>query len=161
MTTTLTRPRARRRVALGLAAGALASVLAACGDGNGGGGGTSTAKPPEPAKEAGVTQVTADLTDFRIALSQQTFKAGDYSFAVKNSGQHDHALEIEGPTDEKATKTLEPGASETLKVTLASGTYEIYCPVDGHKDKGMKTEITVAGGSEAPVNQTPSSSDGY
>ncbi|MFE6063644.1 hypothetical protein [Streptomyces sp. NPDC056431] len=38
-------------------------------------------------------------------------------------------------------------------MTLKDETYEISCPVDGHKDLGMKTEITVAG---APVNTIPS-----
>ncbi|MET7619809.1 plastocyanin/azurin family copper-binding protein [Streptomyces sp. NPDC005408] len=163
MTCTLT----RNRVVLGLAAGALAGVLAGCGSGNAGGhgGGAKTSAPPEssaPPKSSapGVTQVKADLTDFHIALSQTTFKAGDYAFVAKNSGHHDHALEIEGPAGEHRTKTLAPGASETLKVTLKSGTYEVYCPVDAHKDMGMKTEITV-GGAAAPVNTTPSQNNGY
>ncbi|MFE6065363.1 hypothetical protein [Streptomyces sp. NPDC056525] len=38
-------------------------------------------------------------------------------------------------------------------MALKDETYEISCPIDGHKDLGMKTEITVAG---APVNTIPS-----
>jgi uncharacterized cupredoxin-like copper-binding protein len=39
---------------------------------------------------------------------------------------------------------IEPGKSATLKVDLSTpGTYEIYCPVDGHKPGGMKGEIKV------------------
>ncbi|WP_326651327.1 copper-binding protein [Streptomyces sp. NBC_01750] len=154
----MTRTLTRNRVVLGLAAGALAGVLAGCGGGNGGGSTTST--PPKKSVEPGVTQVNADLTDFHIALSQKTFKPGSYTFVARNSGHHDHALEIEGPAGEHRTKTLAPGASGTLEVTLKSGTYEIYCPVDGHKDLGMKTKITV-GGSSAPVNRTPQNSNGY
>lgn len=156
----MTRTLTRNRVVLGLAAGALAGVLAGCGSGNGGGS-TASTPPTTSAKsaETGVTQVNANLTDFHIALSQQTFKPGAYSFVAENSGQHDHALEIEGPAGEHRTKTLAPGASATLKVTLKSGTYEIYCPVDGHKDLGMKTEITVGG--NAPSNSTTPKSNGY
>ena len=158
----MTRTLTRNRVVLGLAAGALAGVLAGCGGGNGSGngGGSTTSTPPKKSVEPAVTQVKADLTDFHIALSQKTFKPGAYAFVAKNSGHHDHALEIEGPAGEHRTKTLTPGASETLEVTLKSGTYEIYCPVDGHKDLGMKTQITV-GGTDAPVNKTPPKSNGY
>ncbi|MFF3326225.1 plastocyanin/azurin family copper-binding protein [Streptomyces sp. NPDC002889] len=102
----------------------------------------------------------ADLTDFRITLSQKTFTPGAYTFVAKNDGRHDHALEIEGPAGEHRTETLAPGATATLEVTLKSGTYEVYCPVDGHKDLGMKTEITV-GGAEAPVNKTSPKSNSY
>jgi uncharacterized cupredoxin-like copper-binding protein len=30
-----------------------------------------------------------------------------------------------------------------MTVTLQKGTYEVYCPVDGHKERGMQTKITV------------------
>ncbi|MGT2531804.1 plastocyanin/azurin family copper-binding protein [Streptomyces nojiriensis] len=148
MTTTST----RGRVVRALAAGALAGVLAGCGAG--GSGGHSGASAPPPATGAGVTRVTADLTDFHIALSRTTFAPGAYAFVAKNDGRHDHALEIEGPSGEHLTKTLSPGASDTVTVTLAPGSYEVYCPVDGHRDLGMKTEITV-GGTGAPTDRTP------
>ncbi|MFF0201447.1 hypothetical protein [Streptomyces sp. NPDC005017] len=45
-------------------------------------------------------------------------------------------------------------------MTLKPGSYEIECPVDGHKDRGMKTEITVGGGS-APADRTTPPGSGY
>ncbi|WP_327285212.1 cupredoxin domain-containing protein [Streptomyces sp. NBC_00597] len=146
MTGTLTRT---GRAGLGLAAGALAGLLAACGGGTYGTG-SGAAAPPAPAATPAAptpaaTQVTADLSDFHIALSRTTFTAGPYTFTIRNTGHHDHALEIEGPGGEHRSKTLAPGASGTLGVTLKDGKYEVYCPVDGHKDLGMKTEITVGG----------------
>ncbi|MFE1415047.1 plastocyanin/azurin family copper-binding protein [Streptomyces sp. NPDC058746] len=108
--------------------------------------------------------MTADLTDFHIALSQKSFAPGAYAFVAKNDGHHEHALEIEGPSGENRTRTLAPGASDTVRVTLKSGTYEIYCPVDGHEDLGMKTEITVGGAGApppaSPAPAGPSDSDG-
>ncbi|WP_370412288.1 plastocyanin/azurin family copper-binding protein [Streptomyces fradiae] len=146
-----TRSRARTRTLLVLPAAALAGLLAACGNDDGGGSSSGTTTPPP----AGATRVTTDLADFKITLSQQNFTPGTYAFVMTNTGQHDHALEIEGPGGENRSDTIAPGESTTLTVTLKDGTYEIYCPVDGHKDLGMKTEITVAG---APVNTptTPS-----
>ncbi|KPI03683.1 hypothetical protein OV450_4502, partial [Actinobacteria bacterium OV450] len=103
--------------------------------------------PPPPATPAPTapasTRVTADLSDFHIALSRTTFTPGPYTFALRNTGHHEHALEIEGPGGEQRSKTLAPGVSGTLGITLKEGAYELYCPVDGHRDLGMKTQITV------------------
>ncbi|MEU0403917.1 copper-binding protein [Streptomyces sp. NPDC006197] len=142
----------RTRALLALSATALAGVLAACGSGGGGPSSGTTAPPPAQKSTApgGATRVTTDLADFRITLSQRTFTPGTYAFVVTNTGKHDHALEVEGPDGENRSSTVAPGGSTTLTVTLKAGRYEIYCPVDGHKDLGMKTAITVAG---APVNK--------
>lgn len=55
----------------------------------------------------------------------------------------DHAIGIEGGGVENQTSRVSPGQSADLTVELKAGQYEMYCPVDSHKDKGMKTEITV------------------
>lgn len=36
-----------------------------------------------------------------------------------------------------------------LKVNLKAGTYELYCPVDGHAEEGMEGKLMVKGGSGA------------
>ncbi|MCZ0982176.1 plastocyanin/azurin family copper-binding protein [Streptomyces diastatochromogenes] len=152
MTTPLTRG-PRGRALLALSAASLAGLLAACG--GGGGGSSSGTTPPPPAQKstapAGATRVNADLADFRITLSRQAFTPGTYAFVATNTGHHEHALEVEGPGGEHRSSTVSPGESTTLTVTLKDGKYQIYCPIDGHKDLGMKTAITVAG---APVNKT-------
>ncbi|MFC5217223.1 copper-binding protein [Streptomyces coerulescens] len=154
----MTIPHTRDRVLLGIAAGGLTAVLAACG---GGGNGSSDSNGNSGADTGAGTQVTAELTDFHIKLSTQKYQPGEYTFTAKNTGHHDHALEIEGPGGENRSKTVEPGRSTTLTVTLESGSYEVYCPVDGHKDLGMKTNITVG---EAPApsgNDNTAPGNGY
>ncbi|MFI0924796.1 copper-binding protein [Streptomyces sp. NPDC021012] len=143
----------RSRALLALSAASLAGLLAACGGGDGGSSSGTTTPPPaqKSTAPAGATRVTADLADFRITLSRQTFTPGTYAFVARNTGHHEHALEIQGPGGENRSSTVSPGESTTLTVTLKDGKYEIYCPVDGHKDLGMKTAITVAG---APVDKT-------
>ncbi|MFI8916565.1 copper-binding protein [Streptomyces sp. NPDC053513] len=143
----------RTRALLALSAAALAGLLAACGSGGSGSDSGTTAPPParKSTGPGGATRVTADLADFRITLSRQAFTPGTYAFVATNTGKHDHALEVEGPGGENRSSTVAPGGSTTLTVTLEAGKYEIYCPVDGHKDLGMKTEITVAG---APVDKS-------
>ena len=72
---------------------------------------------------------------------------GSYTFHVVNDGSVVHAFEVEGPSGEVETADLEPGASADLEVELSeAGEYEIYCPVDGHRDQGMEGTITVGGG---------------
>ncbi|MDN0197369.1 cupredoxin domain-containing protein [Streptomyces sp. S.PNR 29] len=142
----------RRNVGPGLAAGALAGILVACGGGNDDGAG-STSSTPERSGKPGTTQVDVKMTDFKMQLSRATLKAGEHTFVARNDGDHDHALEIEGAGTEEKTRTLEPGESASLTITLKDGTYEVYCPVDGHKDLGMKTELTV-GGSASPGGGT-------
>jgi plastocyanin len=133
-------------------------VLAACGGGASTVGGTGNHGGPVTLSQGSgrpaVTRVDVTLADFRLTLSKTTLTAGHYEFVARNSGQHMHALEIEGPGGEHRTRTLGPGQSGSLDVTLKPGTYEVYCPVDGHKDLGMKTKITAVGGGASPSNST-------
>ncbi|HJQ48705.1 MAG TPA: hypothetical protein VJ870_20625 [Amycolatopsis sp.] len=127
--------------AAALAIGALALVAAACGGG-------SPSSPATTAPAAAGTAVTAMMTDYHIALSQPTFAPGTYTFTAVNSGSTPHALEINGPgvTDQRTPGTIAPGRSATLTVTLGAGSYELWCPVDGHKDLGMDLTVTTTGG---------------
>jgi uncharacterized cupredoxin-like copper-binding protein len=46
--------------------------------------------------------------------------------------------------ERRGPRNIEPGKSATLKVDITKpGTYEFYCPIDGHKQQGMKGEIKV------------------
>jgi uncharacterized cupredoxin-like copper-binding protein len=74
-------------------------------------------------------------------------KPGTYTFKAVNSGSTTHALEIEGRGVEEETKDLGAGQSAELKVSLKGGKYEIYCPVDGHREQGMEGTVTVKGDS--------------
>ena len=90
---------------------------------------------------------TVSETEFKLDPAPATVdKAGQVTVQVKNDGSTDHALEIEAPGGEVKTPTLAPGKSATLKLDLKAGSYEMYCPIDGHKGKGMKGELVIAGG---------------
>jgi uncharacterized cupredoxin-like copper-binding protein len=115
--------------------------LAACGGGGG--------KEDEGAATgAPLKTLTVRETDFKLTPSTFTVtKAGTYTFHAVNNGQVDHSLEIEGNGVEKEIEgTLKPGASGDLTVDLKAGSYELYCPVDNHRDMGMEGSVKVAGG---------------
>ena len=89
------------------------------------------------------TVINVDERDFTIELSTMELTPGTYTFVTTNNGQTTHALEIEGQGLEEETDNLAPGDSAEFTVTLEAGEYELYCPVDGHKDMGMKLDITI------------------
>ena len=107
---------------------------------------------PNPSGEP--VAVTAKLSEWKVQLSAATVSPGLVAFSVTNSGSIPHALEVEGPGLERQTVLLQPGSGTTLTLTLAPGTYEVYCPVgeDSHKKLGMETHLKVvsASGSRSP-----------
>jgi len=90
-------------------------------------------------------QVSVRLSEWKVQLSQQAIAAGTVRFAITNAGSIPHAFEVEGHGIEKETRTIQPGASDTLTLTLKPGTYEVYCPVgeDSHKKLGMESHLRV------------------
>jgi uncharacterized cupredoxin-like copper-binding protein len=127
---------------------AIALVAAGCGgNDNGGGGASSKPKSQKPASTGGSAAgaLSEDLTDFKFSQAAPKVKAkgGTVTISLKNSGGSTHAMEIEAKGKEFKSSQVDPGQSTTLKAKLAPGTYEFYCPVDGHKKLGMKGKITV------------------
>ena len=97
------------------------------------------------------TAVAAKLSEWKVELSTGEITAGAVTFTITNAGTIPHAFEVEGRGLERETPIIQPGATATLTLSLAPGTYEVYCPVgeDSHKKLGMETSLTVvkAGGS--------------
>lgn len=90
------------------------------------------------------TSVGAIEKEFSITLDKASFTPGDYTFTIQNQGRYPHNLTIEGPgLDQKASPTLSTGQSGSLTVALQKGSYELWCSVPGHKDRGMDIKITV------------------
>ena len=87
-------------------------------------------------------KVHVSLTEFKIEMPT-TVAAGLTTFTVTNTGSDRHGFEIEGRGIERKM-TLEAGQTKTLRVELTPGTYEAYCPVDGHKRLGMSRKLSVS-----------------
>jgi uncharacterized cupredoxin-like copper-binding protein len=91
------------------------------------------------------TTVAATESEFKIELAPTTYKAGTYTFNSTNAGSFKHNITIDGPgVEDEKTENIDPGKSGSVTVTLQPGTYEIYCSIPTHKDKGMDTTITVS-----------------
>ena len=149
----------------------LALVLTSCGGGAGGGSSASSkatsstkattggysgqATTKKNAASGGpIKTVVIKESEFKLSPSTVTLsKPGTYAFKTENKGSSQHSLEIEGKGvkseggeagEAKLEQDLSSGQSSVLTVTFQKpGTYEMYCPVDGHKLAGMKGEVVV------------------
>jgi uncharacterized cupredoxin-like copper-binding protein len=117
----------------------LAVVLAGCGAEEG----------EDEAEQAGPTGQTIEIVETDFALDPadvQLEGPGTYTFRAVNEGETAHALEIDGMGIEEETEEFAPGESAELTVELTeAGEYELYCPVEGHKELGMEGTLTVGG----------------
>jgi uncharacterized cupredoxin-like copper-binding protein len=125
--------------------------LAACGGSGYGGSASPSTTATTSASAAGAAggasghQLTAAESEYKIVLSASTVKPGTYRIEAVNNGSIDHALEIDGPgISAKQTGTISPGSSAVLTVKLQQGTYDVFCPLPGHKALGMDTKLTVS-----------------
>ena len=84
--------------------------------------------------------------EFSIVLpAPKTLAAGSYTFVVKNVGKIPHNFAVEGGklAAPAKTPTIAPGQSAKLTVTLAQGTYQLYCTIPGHRGAGMLAKLVV------------------
>ena len=124
--------------ALTVALAALA--LAACGgdDDDGGGGPAVTFQKGQQVKVAG--------KEYSFDPSNVTIEGGGGSvtFEFDNAGSLAHNLRVErGGADIGGSNTFTGGESESFKVNLQPGSYEMICSVGDHAELGMKGKLTV------------------
>src|SRR5215210_2092565 len=117
----------------------MALGVAACGAGG----------DESPGGSGGATTTTIEISETEFALEPARVtvdEPGTYTFRVVNDGGVVHALEIEGSGLEDETEDIDPGESAELTVEISEpGEYELYCPVDGHRERGMEGTLSVGG----------------
>jgi plastocyanin len=114
---------------------------------------------------AGGESVALTATEYKFDPADVTVDAaGKVTFTVTNDGQETHALEVEGDDVEEETDSIAAGDSGTLTVDLEPGEYELYCPIDGHREQGMEGKLVVGGsstGAGSTTGGTDTGSSGY
>jgi len=92
------------------------------------------------------TGVDISLTEFAVSPAEIELGAGEVTFAASNDGAIPHALVIEGEGIRVGTpdSSFAGGETQSFTVDLAPGSYEIYCPVPGHRDAGMLGTVVVS-----------------
>ena len=145
-----------RAISLILLVGALAIPVAGCGgddDDDGGGGGSSSGggASTQPADTGGgggggaqTLKIAADPGGaLKFDKSSLTAKAGKVTIVMDNPSDLPHAVEIEGNGVEFEGEKVDKGGVSKASGDLKAGKYEFYCPVDSHKEAGMKGTLTV------------------
>ena len=144
-------------------AAALALGLAACGDDDDESASTGTTTEEQTTTPSGPAGQTVNIseTEFKITPAQLNLqKGGSVEFKVTNDGGTTHALEVEQGETEFETEDIAPGSSATLKADLQPGEYELYCPIDDHKGKGMTATLTVGGAASSGGTTTTEDDEG-
>jgi plastocyanin len=129
--------------------------LLACVAGCGGGADTTrTTLPAEnvPAAPKATHKVVVRETEFRLDPAQAAGGVeGLVTIRIVNDGKLAHSLAVDGPNGlVELDGEVDPGHEGTLEADLdRPGTYTWYCPLDGHRGKGMTGSITVGGSNPA------------
>ena len=97
--------------------------------------------PPQNVAASAETQV--ELSEYEIRMPQ-TLTAGHQRFRIVNAGKENHNFEVTGNgVSAKLPDDLTRGDTTEIDMDLKPGTYTVFCPVDGHRGKGMQTTVTV------------------
>jgi plastocyanin len=110
---------------------------------------TATATPTPTATEAASggggenLTIAADASALKFDKTSLDAKAGKVTITMDNPSDIPHAVAIEGNGVDVDGKTVQKGGKSIASADLKPGSYEFYCPVDGHKAAGMEGKLTV------------------
>ena len=104
--------------------------------------------PGSAARDSTVTparlQVTA--TEFRLALSRTSLRAGAAIIQLYNLGEDDHDLALRRIGSGAVTRriaTTGPGMTRDVEVRLRPGSYRLWCTLLDHRARGMRATLAV------------------
>lgn len=90
-------------------------------------------------------EVAVTLTDFSIEMELSP-RAGITTFVVTNDGAVEHSFAVVGGAiDSRFDEPLAPGETRALTTDLDPGTYDVFCPIGDHRQRGMATSIQAIG----------------
>jgi uncharacterized cupredoxin-like copper-binding protein len=128
----------------------LTAVAGCGGDDNNDASTTATTSTTEttttPAGGGGGSTLKADADPSgALAFTKTSLRAkpGKVTIEMGNPSPVDHAVGIKGNGVDVEGDTVGKGGVSTVTTNLKAGTYEFYCPVDGHEQAGMKGNLTV------------------
>jgi plastocyanin len=131
-------------------------TLASCREPGEALGGENQASPDGPtASPAPAQTITAEvgLTEYAIQMPL-SLAAGPQLFRVTNNGASVHNLQVEGlGIEETFESNLSPGETQTMRLDLEPGTYQVYCPVSNHREQGMEMQLSVLTRGRAPGSE--------
>lgn len=107
---------------------------------------TAAVTPASGQAATNAVEIQATLREWGLDLSQTEVAAGTVRFVVGNTGQFPHNFTIKDASGTVLSKTPNFAAAQgpqTVEVTLAPGTYTVYCSLPGHEQRGQKNTLVV------------------
>jgi hypothetical protein len=100
-----------------------------------------------PAQAAAPSRLLVEATEFRFTLSRTTVKPGPaiVQLAIRGEDPHDLKLRKLGKVRAAIASVPEtlPGGVAEWRGKLTKGRWELYCSIEGHKQAGMRTVLSV------------------
>jgi plastocyanin len=96
-------------------------------------------------------QSVVNMSGIEFAFQPSTVNVVSTSvtFNFRNDGRFPHNIAIDGRQGAVFPEDLTAGQAASATIDLAPGTYTFYCPVPGHRERGMLGTLTVAGAQAA------------
>lgn len=104
------------------------------------------ATPPTPEPDTGPARLSVKALEFSFTLSRPSLPPGEAIVELNNQGEDPHNLKLqleggEGPPLE--VSEAGPLEHRTARLTLAAGSYQLWCSLPEHEEKGMKATLLV------------------
>lgn len=96
-----------------------------------------------PAASRAVDPIRVRETEYRLRPSRVHTGHHRVKFIAVNNGTIDHALAVKTGHGVARTRVIPPGGKARLRVRLTHGRHVYFCPVDGHRQLGMRGVIRV------------------
>ena len=95
--------------------------------------------------------VNVTTRDFSFTPSRLEVAAGSVTVNVTNAGQDVHTWTAVG----LGSVTVNPGETKSVTFLASPGTYDFFCAVGSHADKGMRGTLIASGQAPPPGGGTP------
>ena len=104
----------------------------------------SSTTPPQGKATGASLKLSADPSGaLKFTTSSLSAKSGKVTITMSNPSSVPHGIAVEGSGIDKKGKTAGQGGTSAIAVALKPGKYTFYCPVDAHRQAGMKGTLTV------------------
>lgn len=91
----------------------------------------------------GVQVVEIIEKEWQLTPNNLVLEPGEVWFVLKNEGTKIHDFQVSRENFDKKSKRVGVGKSRTFKLTLEAGEYVFFCPISGHRGKGMEGALVV------------------
>ena len=104
---------------------------------------SATGEPSASAAKTKRVHLRASSSALRFNVKTIRVRHGRVKLIMSNPSSLPHAIAVEGHGIDKDGRTVGRGGTSTVTVRLKRGRYTFYCPVDGHRQAGMKGRLIV------------------